>query len=198
MCPAQFRRMIIIGCLIVSTVTSSASGWAQPARVTANHAAPAKGETSGLAAAFGWGYQTPALGGQILYYFRLGERPISVVPYGGGAIWVDSELSSPKSYGEQFGLAAGCMGQYGRTHRLVADLSFGLARMEYRTFLLTREREKNSLYGATFALGYEFMAGEGFFVRTMVGATVLVEEPEFLDYDRVGLTSHLGLGYKFF
>lgn len=199
--PVQFRRMSIIGCLVVLAVTSSASGWARPATATASVASSSKAETSGLAAGVGMGYQTPVFGGQVLYYFRMGERPISVAPYAGVAVWPDVDRQSGKLevVGTRRGLALGCMVVRGRRHRFVADVSFGLAGVEYQLFPVTQERESNEIYGLSAAFGYEFMARWGFFFRATGGLTYLLEEPQFaVGQDRGLPTFHLGVGYKFF
>ena len=150
------------------------------------------GETSGPALGLGAGYQTPVFGGQLMYYLRPGERPISFAPYVGVGWWPGEEERD-----DVVGYALGVMGVYGRRHRLLVDVGYGLAAVEYRSDLFGNRHR--ALYGATLAPGYEYMSYSGIFFRATFGGTYRVDETKFFDDDTpFAATIHLGTGYKFY
>jgi hypothetical protein len=156
---------------------------AQPAK----DAAPTKNETSGLALGAGLGYQFAGFGGQLAYYLELGSA-LRIAPYAGGGVF-------PSEVGTKGGYAAGMMFSYGRRHRIVLDGGYGLAAVEGKKNVLTGEViESRVVYGVTGALGYEYLADGGFFVRPTFGYTRFTG-----DSDHEGtVTLNVALGYKLF
>jgi hypothetical protein len=148
-----------------------------------------KSETSGLALGIGFGYQYAMLGGQLLYYIRLPGVPLQIVPYAGGGYFPSIEEGLDGSPG----FSAGTMVGLGNTHRLVLDVNYGLAALQY----ITATKETKTLYGLTVAIGYEYMSDPGFFVRPQFGATYFIDKPEDPDKSRFVPTLNIGLGMKF-
>lgn len=167
------------------------AGCAGPGPATPARTTPSRADTDGLAVGLGFGYETPILGGQFLYYVRLGERPLNVAPHAGVGWWPGG------NHDGRAGVAAGALTTYGRKHRVIVDLSYGLAAVEHQTDLFGDGRHSNALYGASAAFGYEFMAHGGFFFRATTGGTFRTEEARFVENDdRTSSTLHVGFGYK--
>ncbi len=126
--------------------------------------------TSGLALGVGVGYQVVGFGGQVLYYEALGSG-FWVVPYvGSGVIGTNGKFRG--------GIAGGVMGAWGRAHRIVLDMSAGVGAAQTRTSPLTGNViDVRTRYGVSVALGYEYVADGGFWVRPTAGVTYLVDDP---------------------
>lgn len=149
---------------------------------TARAEAPSKSETSGLALGAGFGYQTPGLGVQAVWYQQLAPG-LRIAPWLGAG-------DLPGNGYNLGGVAAGVMFLAGGRHRFVADLAYGLAGA-----LITRRLSDNtvisarSAYGGSLSAGYEFMADGGFFFRPLLGVSVATE-------GQVLPALQLALGYK--
>jgi hypothetical protein len=103
----------------------------------------------------------------------------------------------PSEAGSKAGYAAGMMFSYGRRHRLVLDAGYGLAAVEGKKNLLTNEViESHVIYGVTGALGYEYLADGGFFVRPTFGYTRFTTDTD--SGDKGSVTLNIALGYKIF
>jgi hypothetical protein len=125
------------------------------------------------------------------YYIELPRSLFRVAPYAGfGAVVGGNEAS-------QWTAVVGLLGSWGRKHRLLVDSFYGVV----GTTSLTLHGEPPDLHdewGVGLAVGYEYMAHSGFFLRGDVGADYLMTAPIFAPKNRIGLALTLiGLGYKF-
>jgi hypothetical protein len=142
--------------------------------------------TSGLGLAAGLGSEVAGIGGEVLYYAELGSGWRIVPRVGGGVL--------PSDDGTVGGVEAGIAGEWGARHRILLDVSFGLAGIGSRKRVDTGEVvEVHPVYGPTIALGYEYVADGGFLLRISAGVTY-VDSVYFTTH--VGPAGTLALGYK--
>lgn len=152
--------------------------------------ASSKSRTSGLSLGAGVGYQTPIFGAQVTYDVRFVDARVSLVPWMGIGRWADFQLGSSDPGHWHTGYAGGMMAKYGDHHRLVVDLAYAPARFESSATTscgpngCTSDSSGSILYAVTGAVGYEYLASGGFFVRPMIGA------------NSVGPTAQLSVGAK--
>jgi hypothetical protein len=143
-------------------------------------------ETSGAAVSIGVGSQYPLLGAQLAYYLQVPNSLFRVTPYAGmGA------LLCPECVGASFGV----MGSWGCKHRIVVDAFYATVVSTWYS-LHGEARHYSVVWGTGLAVGYEYMAFGGMFVRATAGASFAFGPPIFPWEDRIGPAASLGLGYK--
>jgi hypothetical protein len=174
----------------------------EPPEVEESRESRGKFETTGVGVGVGYGYQHAGVGGAVYAYIQ-GRSPIKFALYGGGGYFPSTTGDADFSVDNSYGYALGGMLLIGGKHRGVLDVSYGLAVHEAGYAMTTTSRYTkysaydNVLYGLTGAVGYEFMAGNGFFVRPTIGMTRL-NEPTQMDGEQNIWTLNLTLGFKFF
>jgi hypothetical protein len=149
--------------------------------------------TSGLGLSAGIGTQYAILGLQAAYYLQLPRSRFRLAPYAGigAAVCTDEERDSSCILGKAFGL----LGSWGNKHRIIADAF--VATLGVSWFSLHGEpSHTDTVWGSGLALGYEYMAFDGFFVRSSLGVSYAFG-PSFRVHDRVEPALTLvGVGYK--
>ena len=155
---------------------------------------PRKTETHGPALSAGLGSQYVGFGFQAGYYLHLPRTNLRFLPYVGfgWVLFVDADgenISTP-------GTAAGAAASWGRNHRLTVDLFY--APTSHTSLSLHGEPPDRRLeWGPGFAIGYEYAAFSGFFLRTNIGVAYTVTLPIAAPADRFSLAGTLiALGYK--
>src|SRR5262249_6298056 len=131
-----------------------------------------RAQTSGLALAGGFGYQTPSMGAQADYYLLPDGWPLGLVGYVGAGWWPPPVVNGAKG-DATVGLAVGASAFVGHRHRFVLDLSYGLASIELYSMGGIAVGQTN-VYGMTAALGYEYLAHDGFLFRASLGLSYLI------------------------
>lgn len=155
---------------------------------------PQKTETSGLGLSAGLGSQYPIVGLQAAYYVQVPHSLFRVTPYAG----IGTGLCNTDGGGDcATGWVLGAMGSWGHKHRIVLDGFCGTVNAYWFSFH-GEAPETHAASGAGLAVGYEYMAFSGFFVRTDVGGTYALGPPIIAPKHRFGLALTLiGVGYKF-
>jgi hypothetical protein len=153
-----------------------------------------KTETSGLGLSAGLGSQYPIVGLQAAYYVQMPHSLFRVTPYAG----VGAGLCNTAPRGDcATGWVLGAMGSWGHQHRIMFDAFYGTVNAYWFSFH-GEAPETRAVPGAGLAVGYEYMAFSGFFVRTDVGGTYAFGPPITAAKNRFGLALTLiGVGYKF-
>jgi len=153
-------------------------------------------ETSGLAVAASWGYESPTFGGQVDYYWLPAGTPFHFAGYV-GAGWFPPQNSNLVQTDATLGFAGGAMAFVGHRHRGLVDVSYGLSGWEIasRGNVILRQDKLN---GVTAAMGYEYVSSGGFLFRTTVGLNVLTGAAFVSGISRLSLTSLLAVGWKIF
>ena len=146
--------------------------------------------TSGLALSVGFGSQYPIVGAQAAYYFQLPRSRLRVAPYGSiGALCFEDDCTT--------GWMLGAMGSWGKKHRLVLDAFLGTVTV----ISLQMHGEPGvtqTITGSGLALGYEYMAFSGFFLRGSMGGAYAFGPPIHAPIHRIHwMLTPLGIGYKF-
>lgn len=163
-----------------------------------------KFETTGIGVGLGYGYQHAGAGGAVYLYIQ-GRSPFKLALYGGAGYFPSSTTSESNLEMEGvWGWAAGGMLLVGGRHRAVLDVSYGLAVHEagYHTITSSRygtlyhSEYDRVVYGITGAVGYEFMAPNGFFVRPTFGITKYTEALYF-DGAEHDWTVNVTVGFRF-
>lgn len=152
-----------------------------------------KTETSGLALSAGLGSQYPLIGVQAAYYFQMPHSLFRATPYAsiGGAVCTSVRQSECT-----FGAAFGAMGSWGHRHRILADVFYATVGATSLSFH-GEEPDTKPRWGAGAAIGYEYMAESGFFVKSDAGVTYAFGPPIYPVGDRFGIALTLiGVGYK--
>jgi hypothetical protein len=154
--------------------------------LTASEDAPSS-QSSGPFVGLGLGYQTPGLGGELGYYIEVPGAGVYFAPYGGiGDFSVGTATGATVSL---VGFAGGVMFTL-RPHHWggFADLGYGLGAVDTSTtttgsgtvtatgtnITSSTTTSTTKYYGVSIAVGGEYMADNGFFLRASLGAKVLV------------------------
>jgi hypothetical protein len=154
---------------------------------------PRKTETSGLGVSIGIGSQYVLLGGQLSYYLQVPHSLFRVVPYAGVGEGVGG---APRDKRWITGTTAGLLGSWGQKHRAVVNVAYGSIAGAY-TSANGQTRELRNAWGPSLAVGYEYMAFSGFFLRADFGAGVIVAAPSWSRTGDVGpVGTFIGLGWK--
>jgi hypothetical protein len=91
----------------------------------------------------------------------------------------------------------GVMGSWGHQHRLVLDAFYGTVGALWFSFH-GEAPETQATQGAGLAVGYEYMAFSGLFLRTDVGGSYAFGPPIKAPINRFAVALTLiGIGYKF-
>src|SRR6185295_5831769 len=153
-----------------------------------------RAQTSGRGVSAGIGNQYPIIGVQAAYYFQLPRSIFRMTPYAGiGAALCPAESSAACTTGGVFGV----MAAWGRRHRFMVDAFYGTVGTSYFSFH-GEMPDTDRVWGAGLAIGYEYMARSGFFVRTDAGASYALGPPIWAPKDRFSIALTLiGVGYKF-
>lgn len=157
-----------------------------------------KTDTSGLALSVGYGHQYPFLGAQAAFYLQVPRSLFRVVPYVGGGLAVcgpgnaDDDQAPPCTTGG----VVGVMGSWGDKHRLVLNAFYGTI-LALSLNLHGTNLPTVSVEGFGLAIGYEYMAFNGFFVRGDVGVSYHLLPPLLRNESRFGgALTLIGIGYK--
>jgi hypothetical protein len=149
-----------------------------------------KTETSGLGLSAGLGSQYAFFGVQAAYYLQRPRALVRVAPYGGvGLLCLEDECTT--------GWMLGAMGSWGQKHRLLVDLFYGTV-TAYGFQLHGEPSVTKTFTGTGLAVGYEYMAFCGFFVRGSIGGAYAFGPPIKAPLHRIQwMLTPLGIGYKF-
>jgi hypothetical protein len=155
---------------------------------------PHKTETSGLGLSAGVGSQYPIVGLQAAYFVQMPHSLFRVTPYAG----IGTGLCNTAPRGDcATGWVLGAMGSWGHQHRIMLDAFYGTVKAFWLAFH-GEAPETHAVSGAGLAVGYEYMAFSGFFVRTDVGGSYAFGPPITAPKNRFGIALTLvGVGYKF-
>ena len=163
------------------------------------YAHPPESVTDGLALALALGNQfTKYPGVQVTYYWRPdASGPLGVAGHAGLAF---GRTRVPEPDGSEISLRAllpsgGVMGFYGRRHRLVADVSVVPSRIDLHIGADSVVKD-DAIYSAAVGGGYEFCNNRGFFVRTIIARTFLLEDGLGGERGDSLTTMELVFGYK--
>jgi len=170
-------------------------GAASPAFAESAKEAPRKTETHGLGISAGVGGPYVGLGFQAAYYLPLSGSRLRVAPYASLG-WVLWALGPDEQDHLVIGTAAGLMASWGHRHRLTVEGYYGTAgttSLSLHGEAPDTERE----CGPGAAVGYEYAASNGFFLRTSFGLQYVVTAPILAPSDRLVFGGTLiGIGYK--
>jgi hypothetical protein len=149
-----------------------------------------KTETSGLGLSAGLGSQYAFLGIQAAYYLQLPRSLVRVAPYGGVGLFCMEDDCTP-------GWMFGAMGSWGKKHRLLVDAFYGTV-TAYALRVHGEPAITKPYTGTGLAVGYEYMAFGGFFLRGSTGAAYAFGPPIKAPLHRIHwMLTPLGIGYKF-
>jgi hypothetical protein len=175
-----------------------------PSALARGEAQHRKSETSGAAVGGGCGYQMAGCGAALHLYLQ-GRSPLKLALYGGAGYFPGSLGKSESDLGLNgvAGYALGVMLLLGGEHRFVVDGSYGLAAHEAgqsRSWDSYGQRSYSSydkvVYGATAAIGYEYMDDDGLLARATAGVTRF-DEPLLFDGSKSTWTANLAIGMRF-
>lgn len=157
---------------------------------------PRKSDTHGPGVSAGIGSPYVGTGFQLAYYLPVPKTLFRVAPYAalGWVLWSFGPDDSEDSW--VLGTTAGALTSWGRKHRLAVDLYYGAAGTT--SLSLHGEPPDTELeWGPGAAVGYEYAADSGFFLRTSFGLHYVVTAPILAPVDRIVFGGTLiGLGYK--
>ena len=155
---------------------------------------PHKTETSGLGLSAGIGSEYPVIGAQAAFFIQMPHSLFRVTPYAS----LGGDLCNPAPEGDcTTGWAAGVIGSWGHQHRVLADVFLGTVGWYWFSFH-GEEAHTHAAIGSGLAVGYEFMAFSGFFVRTDIGLTYAFGPPVTALKNRFApALTLIGIGYKF-
>lgn len=149
-------------------------------------------ESDGLGLSVGIGTEYGFAGAQAAYYVQLPRSLFRIVPHAGvGADCVEGAPHCATAW------LVGAMGSWGHKHRLLVDL-FGGTVTAWSIQLHGVPLDAAPVDGAGVAMGYEYMAFSGFFLRSGLGVAYMLLPPLTpADESPLILTLTLiGLGYK--
>jgi hypothetical protein len=186
----MLRALRRLGLLLALTIAGCASlAGRAAAQVPAQRADRAL--SSGLALGAVLGGDAPMFGGELLYYWQLGDPRLRVAFHvgAGGAprlIWKDA-----------WSVVGGAFFAYGKRNRLVVGASAGTQSWEnfslHDTLLASRP-----VYGASLDVGFEWVSSLGLFLRSTIGPSLMVRRDTPLAPSKVypWFSGGLVIGYK--
>ena len=174
--------------LLLAVLTSTTSLAAQQPKAPVVTAS--KTQTSGLALSAGFGTDYVMLGVQAAYYLQIPASLFRVVPYASvGTLCHEGDCAR--------GAVFGALGSWGKRHRVVVDAFYGPV-VAYSLSMHGEPAVTKAYSGTGLALGYEYMAHSGFFVRGGIGGAYAFGPPIIAPGKlfHVALTL-VGVGFKF-
>jgi hypothetical protein len=149
-----------------------------------------KTQTSGLGLSAGLGTQYVMFGVQAAFYLQLPRSLFRVAPYASiGTLCFEDDCIG--------GTIFGALGSWGNKHRLTIDAFYGT--VTATSISIHGETAVTKGYsGPGLAVGYEYMAFSGFFVRGDIGGAYALGPPILAPEHRLYWTlTIVGLGFKF-
>jgi hypothetical protein len=190
---ARLARQLVgaaaVGCLVLVAPVVRAELVPPPAK-------PDKARTHGPGISVGIGSPYVGIGVQVAYYLELPRSRFRVAPYAaaGSVLWSFGPVYPDDGW--HTGATAGLLASWGHRHRITVDLYYGA--VGTTSLSLHGEAPDTELeWGPGAAVGYEYLARSGFFLRTSFGLHYVVTAPILALEDRIAFGgTFVGLGYK--
>jgi hypothetical protein len=182
---------------LLAAGTPPARAAAPDASVPARDQPSPRGARPGLAIGAGAGIGYAQLGAQLLYFFPLPARRLTLFGSAAlGRLAVDDHPYDLAGAGAPvWGGALALGASLGRRHRLCTDVAYGAVSTQ-QIAIEGIAIDAVARYGISFETGYEFLSDIGFFARILPIGFSYLASPLVESKNRRGWNGSVGLGWK--